>query len=126
MDLRDFGQRIMPNAHGQFCKLIALNVLKGAVMKTPVDTGLARGNWQVVIDSPPKSQIDNKDKTGDDTLAKGSSTIGSSKPMKEVIWISNNVPYIEALEDGRSKQAPIGMLELTLQEIKSKATANVI
>jgi hypothetical protein len=126
MDLKNFADQVMPSEHEKFCKFVSLNVLTAVIMKTPVDTGLARGNWQVTEDIPATSPIQHTDKSGYETLSSGKAKINLSKPIKKVLWISNNVPYIVRLEDGWSKQAPLGMLELTLAEVRAKVDSGVI
>jgi hypothetical protein len=89
--------------------------LNGLVNKTPVDTGRARGNWQVTIGSPAEGE----NKSGD-PIARGGEVIEKIERIGSgLFYISNNVPYIEALENGHSDQAPLGMLAVTLQELNA-------
>lgn len=86
---------------------IALDLLRGCVMKTPVDTGRARGNWQITISgAPPTAELGqsasaggSKDKGGGHTVSKGGKKINAAKPYG-IIWLTNNVPYIGVLEFG--------------------------
>ena len=126
LELKNFGEVIMPKEHAGLCKRIAFEVVRGIDKKMPVKTGLARGNNQVSNGEPITTVIDRLDKTGTETVAKAYEEIQKAEPMKKVIWESNNVPYIEELENGSSQQAPQGMVELTLLEIKAKADAGVI
>lgn len=81
--------------------------------KTPVDTGHARGNWNVAIGGP------------DDTTSPASLEMdGPALPRQlpaiqagDEVWLTNAVPYIEALEYGHSKQAPAGMVRVTAAEL---------
>ena len=123
MDLQNFADKIMPNDHAKFCRAIALTVLQGIVNKTPVRTGLARGNWQVSGGTPPGGPITRLDPSGGAVISSGASAIQAIQPLKSVIWVSNSLPYIERLENGYSQQAPSGMVLLTLEEIKAKAAA---
>ena len=77
-------------------KFIALQVLRGAVLATRVDTGRARGNWVVSVGSPHVGHSENKDKGGGKTLTEGVRVISTAKAYA-VIWLTNNVPYIEFL-----------------------------
>lgn len=100
-----------------FHKKIALEALKRIVLKTPVDTGRARGNWQTTIGKLPAG--DKKapnDKSGSKAMMAGMAALASLPPFS-VVWISNNVPYIIFLEAGSSKQAPQGMVAVTIQEL---------
>lgn len=121
-DLTRFQQEIMPGEHAKFCKRISFGLLKDIVQGTPVDTGLAKGNWQVTPGESATGTVETLDKEGSLTIATGSGLISAIDPMKQIVWISNNLPYIESLEDGHSKQqAPHGWVELALQKVKMQA-----
>ncbi len=92
----------------QVVRKVALDVHNRVSEKTPVDTGRARGNWNVKAGSPDLS-TDNTGLSSVLTLKKGD----GNKP----IYITNNLPYAQKLEDGHSKQAPAGMVALTMAEI---------
>ena len=96
-------------------RLIGLKVLRGVVLKTPVDTGRARANWQLSINIP---KTDVKKTTNNTAVADGNNTLRTIK-LGEDIYITNNLPYIGRLERGHSKQAPRGMVALTLAEIEA-------
>lgn len=97
---------------------LALTALRGVVMKSPVDTGRFRGNWNVGIGSIDYSITDNVDKTGQETINKGAGIVDRA-PAYQAIWISNNLPYANRLENGWSKQAPAGMVALTFAELET-------
>jgi hypothetical protein len=97
-------------------KKMGLEALRRVVMKTPVDTGRARGNWQVQIGEPALVMQDSFDKTGSDTIQIGAAQLANLKAY-EVIYLTNNVPYIIFLEEGSSKQAPYGMVKMTIDEL---------
>lgn len=82
--------------------------------RTPVDTGRARAAWQITVGEPS-------------TFIMPEGVYGPPPPppmpamsIKDVVYITNNVPYIEYLEDGSSKQAPAGMVALSLAEIEAE------
>lgn len=100
----------------QVCRKISLDVLSRVIRKTPVDTGRARGNWLVEQGNMPTSHDPNvTDTTGANALSEGSSVV-KEWDIANVLYLMNNVPYILRLEDGYSKQAPAGMVKLTLRE----------
>jgi hypothetical protein len=99
-------------------KKVVLEALRRLVMRTPVDTGRARANWQVTISEPSEGQVDSTDVEGNSAIAKGLAAL-TGLPDFQVIWISNNVDYIEFLEHGSSKQAPEGMLAVTVEELRN-------
>lgn len=100
-------------------KGLALEALKRLMEKTPVDTGRARGNWNVKRKKPDHSTSDNTDQTV--TLTKGEATIDGFELSKEALYLSNGLPYIERLENGYSAQAPEGMAKLTVRELQPVA-----
>lgn len=92
---------------------ITLDLLRRVVMKTPVDTGRARGNWQIGRGKMPEGETG---KLGaDDSIAAGAPEALQAK-MGEPVFLVNHVPYILELERGSSKQAPNGMVATTLRE----------
>lgn len=108
---------------GQRIKDIQRNVVfalySAIVEKTPVDTGRARGNWNV---SPgaPDYHTDYNQKTRQYTSAE---QLPKAEGV-ESLFIANNLPYITALEYGHSKQAPQGMVGLAMaraQQIVAEA-----
>lgn len=102
---------------------IALHAFQGVVLKTPVDTGRARGSWQVTGGAPAFSQSGvlepDRDAFPAQTLASGFSSIaGLMNQLQTTIFISSNLPYIRKLESGASDQARQGMVAVTLSEIR--------
>lgn len=98
-------------------KKLSFDAFRGIVMKTPVDTGRARANWRIGVN------VINLTTTGapGEEGAAGASETGKLNGIKwgDSIAISNNLPYIGALENGHSRQAPNGMLHLTFVETKA-------
>ena len=105
-----------------FQKRLALEGLKRVVNRTPVDTGRARGGWQVGR-SDSESDNGNIDGGGASTVASGLSVIDRISIPFGTIVIFNNVEYIVFLEEGSSAQAPQGMVDLTVLELKRIAEA---
>lgn len=100
---------------------VALELFRGVVMKTPVDTGRAKGNWQVSIGTPATGVVEWTDKTPEghlssESLAKITREVESWDGAKVAIYLSNNLAYIERLENGYSGQSPAGMVRVTLSE----------
>jgi len=79
--------------------------------------GHARANWQLNIGSIPTGVIDGTDKEGRRTLATAYGRIPKKAAGKVFFW-GNNVPYAQRLEDGYSRQAPHGMVGLTVREFQ--------
>ena len=101
-------------------RVTALQALNRIVLKTPVDTGRARGNWNVLIGTGDEEDAaESDDKTGSEAISRGGDVIGeyAREAGFPVISIYNNLPYIERLEDGYSDQAPEGMVAVTAAEL---------
>jgi hypothetical protein len=98
---------------------VALQGLAGVVKKSPVDTGRFRANHQVTTGAPAGGDLEDTDKDGNGTIGNGNGTIVAAPPFG-VVYITNNLPYAEAIENGHSGQAPAGVYELTFQELQSQ------
>lgn len=87
--------------------------------------GRARANWLIGINSAHTNSltIGVVDPSGASTIAAGSEVINGTTPGVE-IHITNNLPYIVPLNEGHSKQAPAGFVEVAvetaLQAVKNK------
>lgn len=118
LDISRFIDKTSKTADAEVRK-ICLDLLSGIVLKTPVDTGRARGNWMTSIGSPRTGTTLQTDKSGSGTIADGMGDI--AKATGNVFWITNNLPYIYRLEfEGWSKQAPAGMVRVTINDISNK------
>jgi hypothetical protein len=83
-----------------------IDLFSSIVELTPIDTGRARANWAMgmnlnvsgqSVDLTDVAEFEYKTKRGD------------------TIWIWNNLVYIVPLEEGHSRQAPRGMVALSLR-----------
>ena len=121
-ELQEFGKKLVPEELTKLVKAIAFEAFARIVFKTPVDTGRARGNWQISIGQPIFDEIE-LDQAQDIALSDiGNEGVRAAQVLQnlnpfEVVWISNNVPYIEFLEEGSSRQAPQGMVAETFSEL---------
>lgn len=97
-------------------KKLGLEALNKVVLRSPVDTGRFRANWNVSFTTQDNTTTENKDKPGTATIAKGQTTIEGLGELK-VVWLTNALPYANRLENGWSKQAPAGMVGLTFAEL---------
>ncbi|HNU27153.1 MAG TPA: hypothetical protein PKJ38_13680 [Planctomycetota bacterium] len=98
---------------------IALEMFRRVILRTPVDTGRARGNWQTTVGAPAIGELGTRHnaKTGGAPIARAI-TVGQAwkATTGASILLTNNLPYIERLEHGYSKQAPAGMVAITVAE----------
>lgn len=100
-------------------KRIALNVVANLQEDTPVDTGWARANWIPQIGSPfegtagtrTAAEAGNVDQA---TQAFGIAQVATGYRLGPPIYITNNVPYIETLNEGSSSQAPAAFVQAAI------------
>lgn len=119
----DRTHRDIEDVHREVLTDVAHRLVHGS----PVDTGLFKGNWQFGIGYVPLNPVDTLDRDGVATLNKLLRLIRMTKVGGNV-YFSNNVPYSLALEYGHSKQAPMGMVRITVtdaQLITDTAVATV-
>ncbi len=103
-------------------KNIVFDVFDGVVSNTPVDTGRARGSWNIGIGAIDPKVLPAKKKGARpyplQTAYRRNFGRAAGMNQNTVAYISNSLPYIIYLEEGTSDQAPAGMVKLTLQELK--------
>lgn len=87
--------------------------------------GRFRANWGVNIGSPSGGTVDTVDKSGESTIAKNNASIAQWNG-RDAIYLTNHLPYAIALENGHSKQAPAGMVRITVAEMQNGAAEAVI
>lgn len=88
--------------------------------------GRFRGNWQFSIDSPADGVLDQIDPSGNVSIAVLRTQV-QSLTIGQTAYLVNNLPYAVPLEYGHSKQAPGGMVRITLarfQQIVDEAIRN--
>lgn len=97
-------------------RAVALNLLRGLIRLTPVDTGRAKGNWFVSIANPNREI--NGERRQAQAFSEGQVNIALARGRAyPEVTLSNNLPYIERLNDGYSDQAPKKFVETELQRI---------
>lgn len=114
MDLRQFevrmkklGSNVETNAD-KLMRKVALSVDSTLVSATPVDTGRARSNWVAELGGP--AAFTNPPMSADEAMADAKAVIEQYKGGTD-IHLTNNLPYIGALNDGHSAQAPAGFVQ---------------
>lgn len=140
---RSFAQRLrafaddIPKQQNEIKKEFARECLVTVVGDTPVDTGQARGNWIVTIDSvdtttlvpgpfgPSKyrassnySTQGSKTRGGDQAITLGLNKIRNVK-VGQKINLQNNLPYIARLDEGYSTQAPANFFKLAIDKARA-------
>lgn len=100
-------------------KRIALNVVANLQEDTPVDTGWARANWIPEIGTPFEGTAGTREaaEAGNVDVATqqfGIARIATGYKLGPPIYITNNVPYIETLNEGSSSQAPAAFVQAAI------------
>lgn len=131
-ELEDFAKRIdriVVRVEGNVERAVkdcASAVLRSVVENTPVDTGFARSNWTPELDRAFEGLFPARvPGTGGSTAVENAvATIDAGTPAIEAfdihanreIHITNNAPHIQPLNDGHSKQAPAGFVQIAVME----------
>lgn len=111
----DFGSRF---------DLLAALVIKHATFdlwtditrRNPVDTGRSRANWNVAINSMDTSTRGLSHSAGSTAALHPFPGLAALRGT-DTVHITNNLPYIQALEGGHSKQAPNGFVQLAVDRV---------
>ena len=98
-----------------FIKKLVVDIDASLVLKSPVDTGRFKANWVV------GNGFVNTTTTESLQAANNELLINSIKVNGQNIYLTNSLPYASRLEYGWSKQAPAGMVRITLVEVQSIA-----
>lgn len=108
------------------CQKIAMEAWRRVIEKSPVDTGRFRANWGCQVGSPYAGFDESTtDKTGAKAIA-NSIIKTASWNAKGSIFLNNNASYAIILERGHSKQAPFGMVRLTVAEMQNGAAESAL
>lgn len=101
---------------------IDANLRSSPPLGTPVDTGWAKANWVPSVGEPYAGSGDKKDPTPGDVTARakqaqsGLNAVLSWQPGDGPLFITNNVPYIGALNAGHSPQSPRGFVQFAIEK----------
>lgn len=105
-----------------FYKKFTIDLQTAVIQKTPVDQGQLHWNWFIGNAAPSNAFAEHtgNDKSG--AIARNTALINSLNINGQVIYISNSLPYAHRIEyEGWSKQAPAGMLRVSVSESQSIA-----
>ena len=107
----------MGDLHGAV-EYIGLQAIRRIDMRSPVDTGRFRGNWTLSFGAADGDITAVLDPSGSATVARNTGMM-TAYPREgfPVIYLQNNLPYAERLEQGYSTQAPSGMVGITVADL---------
>lgn len=97
---------------------LALEVFDRVLKKSPVRRGRFRASWTIAEGVPVVNNVTTGG-TPENPLPPPEQPTSLSLPLFPVVFINNSLPYGERLENGYSKQAPAGMVGLTLAEVEA-------
>lgn len=130
-----------PLAVGVVIRKLALELLTRIILKNPVDTGRSRAGWfaafnalggqglAINIASSRMGKRKYKSKSAgmdQNAVSEGMSKgrfIDRTKDLNPYVEVVNGVNYTIYLEYGHSKQAPVGMVRISMREMTSDGKA---
>lgn len=99
---------------------VMIETFTKVVLKSPVDTGRFRANWNCAVNNYDPATSEATDKGGRSSISKITTKVAATRIDGSPVYLTNSLPYAKRLEEGYSKQAPSGMVKLSLLEITAK------
>ena len=126
VDAKEFSKALMDLSvyvNGEVAKVIrkaCVDLYRRIVERTPVDTGRAKANWQLstVSTSDKKDDIDGFSANEISSIINENASNLKVTVNTDKVVIYNNLEYMSYLERGDSKQAPQGMVAVSLAEFE--------
>jgi len=97
---------------------IGIDIATSLINKSPVDTGRFKANWNVSFGYVDPLTTPSTDKGGGRTRERIRIQLNGWQGG-DTIYLTNSLPYAIPLEYGHSKQAPLGMVRLTVTEFQT-------
>lgn len=119
ISFREFERRTILRI-GLVKQRVGLELFRRIVLKTPVDTGWARSSWHVALGAPNTSVPPPPSAKGGGALLTAVPTttaLAGPVPVGVPVYVTSSLAYIKALEQGHSRQAPQGMVAVSIQEV---------
>ncbi len=125
-DPTDYGELVI-KVHKDLVQKASIYLLRSVVLKSPVDTGRFRANWQINESVSSNTVISNfnegkagstKSSVTSNSLRSGTKKVKSSDNNFPVFYLTNNLPYATRIENGWSDQAPQGVVAISLLDTK--------
>lgn len=130
--MQEMARRVERNTEAGV-RRVALAVDQAVVFATPVDTGRARSNWIASVDKvffgtvkpyAKGEKLGLGERANAQAALSQAAQVVAGYKLGSVVYIANNLPYIRALNDGWSAQAPAGFVEAAVQA-GSKAARDI-
>ena len=103
---------------------LGINIDRRVVLETPRDTGSAKASWLVSVNRPDLSIVDlNGQELGTAELQAIQAGAATAQLFTsgDTLYIQNNQPYIERLNEGWSEQAGSGFIDDIIKEEVGRA-----
>ena len=106
------------NATEKTVRGTAIALWRAVILDSPVDSGRFRGNWFATQLSPSETITTSTDKSGSVAVQRAANVVLGAQAWQD-LWLANNLPYAERLENGWSQQAPSGMVRTNVVRFQS-------
>ncbi len=118
------------NAGNKLVARSATDFHSRVVFRTPVDTGLLRASWEILVGKITSASVRAFPNITEFNLTSGRAAsirgkvAGALARIKNTkrfltLTVTNPQPYVGKIEDGSSRQAPAGMIRVSLVEVAS-------
>jgi hypothetical protein len=105
---------------------LTLAVNEKLVETTPVDTGYARASWIPSVGSPSSATGGSESAPSSAAATSGQAQVATNPDLRRTLHITNNVDYIQKLNDGSSSQQPALFVERAIMDGVVKFNGRVI
>lgn len=130
LDTREFERSVKRFAreskknHKRTARAMFLELLRLVILKTPVDYGQARGGFGAGAEAVGVKVRDKGKGSDGERSYEGGRRLSEHQELETAFGIrivtTNKVAHIELLEKGSSKQAPFGMLAISMRELEER------
>lgn len=135
--MKEIGAMI-PEISNEATREMAVFAIAELAKSTPIDVGTARSNWTATIGTtsittrkafapypsrhrppygPGGSMGEGRNQAG--AVWSAAAAIKGKQP-EQAVYIDNNLPYIQRLNQGHSKMAPAGFIERALERARQR------
>lgn len=115
--LREFTDAV-PEEVRRFRNAVAMEVVRGVVMMSPVISGRLKGNWNASGAGVQPADESITDVSGMATILRALEAIEAVERAFGVITISNSLRYARFVNDGTSRSRAVHMVERTILRVE--------
>lgn len=112
LDVSKFVEKAKKNPE-KVMRQVSIKLFSAIIKASPVDTGRFRMNWMASGGIPASGITDATDKSGNIAIGNATSFVLKAADWKD-FTLTNNLPYAQRLEYGRSQQAPQGFVRVNV------------